>query len=105
MDSLSSLTVREALELLLTNAIPGRDVDGNAVDLSSRFSPFAGMLHADPAALRSVPGIRENAAAFLSSLPEFGLYFRTRLGKWPRLSFVPGIASAVPLGWSEENYA
>lgn len=86
-DGLSSLTDREALELLLTYAIPRRDVDEDAAALLARFGSLSGVLDADPAALRSVPGVGEGAAAFLSLLPElFGRYARSRLGERPRLS-------------------
>ena len=86
-DGLSSLTDREALELLLTYAIPRRDVDQEAAALLSRFGSFAGVLDADPQALTAVTGVGESAAAFLSLLPEvFGRYSRSRLGERPRLS-------------------
>ena len=86
-DGLSSLSDREALELLLTFAIPRRDVDGEAAALLSRFGSLSGVLDADPAALTAVPGVGENAAVFLTLLPAlFGRYTRSSLGSKPRLS-------------------
>ena len=55
----------ELLELLLTYAIPRRDVNGMAHDLLARFGSLENVLKAEPAALQQVQGIGESAAIFL----------------------------------------
>ena len=84
---IESLTERETLELLLTYAIPQRDVSGLAAALLSAFGSLAGVLEADRAALLGVPGVGENAATLLSLMPALsGRYARSRMGDRPRLS-------------------
>lgn len=56
----------ELLELLLTYALPRRDVNPLAHALITRFKSFAGVLDASPAELSEVEGIGEYAASFLS---------------------------------------
>ena len=55
----------ELLELLLTYAIPRRDVNGMAHELLARFGSLENVLNADPAALRQVTGVGESAAVYL----------------------------------------
>lgn len=55
----------EAVELLLTYAIPRRDVKPLAKDLVRRFGGFKGVFDADPAELAGVRGIGENASALI----------------------------------------
>lgn len=55
----------ELLELLLTYAIPRRDVNGTAHALLSQFGSLENVLKAEPAALQQVEGIGESAAIFL----------------------------------------
>ena len=55
----------ELLELLLTYAIPRRDVNAMAHELITRFGSLENVLKADPAALRQVTGIGDSAAIFL----------------------------------------
>ena len=93
-DGLASLTDREALELLLTYAIPQRDVSPDAAALLERFGSLSGVLEAEPAALTQVAGIGENAATLLTLLPQLlGRYERSRLGEKPMLSDPAGAAA------------
>ncbi|GAB4387834.1 MAG: DNA repair protein RadC [Thermodesulfovibrionales bacterium] len=58
----------EALELLLTYAIPRRDVKPLAKDLMKRFGGFRGVLDARFEDLVSVKGIKEKTAAYIMAL-------------------------------------
>jgi DNA repair protein RadC len=58
----------EALELLLTYAIPRKDVKPLAKELLSRFGNFQGVLDATSEELTAVRGIKENAATFIRAL-------------------------------------
>lgn len=53
----------ELLELLLTIAIPRRDVKPLAKDLIKRFGSFAGVINASPTELFSISGIGETTVA------------------------------------------
>ena len=56
----------EVVELLLTNALPRRDVKPIAKRLVTRFGNLRGILDADPESLEGVPGIGANASSFLT---------------------------------------
>ena len=91
----------ELLELVLTYAIPRRDVKPFAKELLARFHSFPGVLDAAPEELATIPGLGQNTATLLKlirvanvrylarkmeSLPllnspdHFAAYARTRLG-------------------------
>jgi DNA repair protein RadC len=77
----------EALELLLTWAIPRRDVKPIAKDLIKRFGSLKGVFDASAEELVEVHGIKERTAAFLRSLKEFiVLYQRSRLRDGTRIT-------------------
>ena len=65
----------EALELLLTYAIPRKDVKPVAKELIERFGGFQGVLDASYEELISVNGIKENSATFLRSLKECASFY------------------------------
>ncbi|MEO5371843.1 MAG: DNA repair protein RadC [Magnetococcus sp. DMHC-1] len=65
----------QALELLLFYALPRRDTNDLAHVLLRRFGTLSAVLEADPQDLASIPGIGENAAAFLSLLPQITRYY------------------------------
>ena len=67
---LDSFTDIEALELLLYFALPRRDTNLLAHALLDRFKDLRGVLTADLDALKSVPGIGENAALLLRLVTE-----------------------------------
>ena len=72
---LSGFAPHEALELLLTYAIPRRDVNPLAHRLLKRFGSLNKVLEAPAAELVSLDGIGPQAAALLSlMLPLFRLY-------------------------------
>ncbi len=58
----------ELLELLLTYAIPRRDVKPLAKGLLERFGTFKGVLNASPAELRGATGVGETTGAFFRIL-------------------------------------
>ena len=63
---LDSFTDIEALELLLTFAIPRRETNTLAHALLTRFRDLRGVLQAEESELAAVPGIGENAAMLIS---------------------------------------
>jgi len=63
---LSGFADHEALELLLTFAIPRRDTKPIAKALLHRFKSFGGVMNADMRDLASVDGIGEHAATLIS---------------------------------------
>ncbi|PCI58943.1 MAG: hypothetical protein COB37_12295 [Kordiimonadales bacterium] len=58
----------ELLELILTLAIPRRDVKPLAKELIGRFGSYAGVLSADVDALRAAPGLGDTAVAAIKSV-------------------------------------
>ena len=72
---LSGFAPHEALELLLTYAIPLRDVKPIAYDLLRRFGSLKGVLEAPLEELKAVDGVKDVAATLLGMLlPLFRLY-------------------------------
>lgn len=72
---IEGLAPHEVLELLLTFAIPRRDVKPLAYELLNRFGHFNRVLEAGPEELKQVPGIGDQAAVLISMLlPVFRLY-------------------------------
>lgn len=81
---LGALHEHEALELLLTYAIPRRDVKGLAKELILRFGSFSKVLDASEYDLASIDGIGENAAALILLVKAAGaLYLEQRLRQAP----------------------
>lgn len=75
-DGLDQFNDIQALELLLFYCIPQQDTNPIAHALLERFGSFAGVLDADSSELMKVPGIKENAATFLSLLVQTGRYYQ-----------------------------
>ncbi len=65
-----SLQKYEKLELLLTYAIPRRDVKPLAKQLLNKFETFQNLMNAAPEELCSIPGISENSAALIMLIRE-----------------------------------
>ncbi len=77
---IGSLHEHEALELLLTFAIPRRDVKALAKALLNRFGSFSGVLDASEYDLTGFDGIGENAAALILLVKAAGsLYLEQRI--------------------------
>lgn len=77
---LGALHDHEALELLLTYAIPRRDVKPIAKALIARFGSFAGVMDASEYDLTSTEGIGENAAGLILLVKAAGaLYLEQHL--------------------------
>ncbi len=69
-EGLSGFSEHEILELLLTYAIPQRDVNPLAHALITRFGSLSGVLDAGEHELMQVDGIGKNAASLLCLMPE-----------------------------------
>ncbi len=67
---LHTLQPHEILEYLLYPFIPRKDTNPIAHALINKFGSFAGVINADADRLKEVNGMTENAALFLSSLPD-----------------------------------
>lgn len=81
---LTGFAEHEVLELLLTYAIPQKDVNPIAHALLDRFGSLSAVLEADAGELMRVPGVGENAATLIALMPElFGSYQRSQLGTRP----------------------
>ena len=78
--SLAGFSEYEALELLLTYAIPRKDVKPLAKELIARFGGFDGVLDAPFCELEKIKGLGENSATFLTLLRACtGLYLKRSL--------------------------
>lgn len=75
LTGLDSFKDYEALELLLTYAIPRKDVKPIAKELIARFGGFQGVLDASYEELISVKGIKESSATFIKALRECATYY------------------------------
>ena len=85
-EDMSTFAPHEALELLLTFAIPRRDTNDLAHALIARFGTLHAVLEAPVEELTAVPGIGENAAALLHlTLPLFRLYEKDKQVKRPSM--------------------
>ena len=91
-EGLSGFSEHEVLELLLTYAIPQRDVNPLAHELIAHFGSLANVLEADEFDLLRVSGVGANAAALLTLVPQLlGYYQLNRMGDRP---LVNNLASA-----------
>lgn len=67
---LSTLQPHEVLEYLLYPFVPRKDTNEIAHSLIDKFGTLAGVFNSDAKRLKEVNGMTENAALFLSSLPD-----------------------------------
>ena len=83
-EGLGSFSEHEVLELLLTYAIPQRDVNPLAHELISCFGGLSRVLEADESDLMQVKGVGRNAALLLTMMPQLMRYYQINtLGKRP----------------------
>lgn len=83
-EGLTAFSEHEVLELLLTYAIPQKDVNPLAHELVARFGSLSGVLDADEEELVRVNGVGRNAALLLSLMPQLMRYYqRNALGEKP----------------------
>lgn len=75
-EGLEHFQEHEVLELLLFYCIPRRDTNEIAHALLKRFGSLAQTVEAPAEELKKVPGMGENAAAFLSMLGAFDRYYQ-----------------------------
>lgn len=79
-EGLDDFEDHQVLELLLFQAIARLDTNPLAHRLMQRFGSLSAVLEADPKDLASVEGVGENAAAFLSMIPQVTRrYFHDRV--------------------------
>ena len=104
---LSAFPEHEVLELLLTYAIPQRDVNPLAHELIAAFGSLNAVLCADENELLRVKGLGKNAALLLTMMPQLMRYCQMRaLGERPKiLTLADAAAYCAPLfgGVAEER--
>ena len=71
----------EVMELILTYAIPQKDVNPLAHDLIECFGSLAGVLDAGTEELSKINGIAEHAATYLTLLPKIYEYYQNSKNK------------------------
>lgn len=98
-EGLSSFSEHEVLELLLTYAIPQKDVNPLAHELIARFGSLSDVLEADETELMRVSGVGSRAAQLLSMIPQLLTYYqRNALGEKPVVTnFAQACAYCGPL--------
>lgn len=74
-EGLDNFEQLQVLELLLFYCIPRQDTNPIAHALLDRFGSVSKVLEASPEELKKVPGVGENAAAFLSLVMATGRYY------------------------------
>ena len=75
-EGLTGFSEHEVLELLLTYAIPQRDVNPLAHELVALFGSLAGVLEADEEELLRVSGVGANAASLITMIPPLLAYYQ-----------------------------
>ena len=75
-DGLDNFTDIQVLELLLFYAIPQRDTNPIAHALLNHFGSLSGVLDADVAELKKVPGISDHSATLLALVTELCRYYQ-----------------------------
>ena len=75
-DGLDNFTDIQVLELLLFYAIPQRDTNPIAHALLNHFGSLSGVLDADVAELKKVPGISNHSATLLALVTELCRYYQ-----------------------------
>ncbi len=83
----------EVLELLLTYAIPRRDVKPLAKDLLTEFGRLSAVVDAPLETLKAFPGIGPNAATLLSLIPQF--LDRYQNDRWRQDTIIDSTKAAV----------
>lgn len=98
-EGLAAFCEHEVLELLLTYAIPQKDVNPLAHELVARFGSLANVLDADEEELMRVQGVGRNAALLLSMMPQLMRYYQTNsLGEKPVvMNLAQAYACCAPL--------
>ena len=93
-EGLASFLPHEALELLLTYAIPRIDTNPLAHRLIGKFGSFSAVLEASPAELQQVEGVGPQAATLLSMmLPVLRMYQQEKLLPRHRLNVYDDLAA------------
>lgn len=99
---------RDCLELLLSYAIPRKDVKPIAVGLLKHFGGLSRVLEADMQELMLINGIAENSASLLMLiLPLIRVYQKSKAQETPRLEFLSArkaYARALLMGEAREHF-
>lgn len=83
-EGLDGFAPHEVLELLLTYAIPQKDVNPLAHDLIDHYGSLSAVLETSAEELKHFPGVGESTAVLLSMLPKLaGYYMRDRFRDRP----------------------
>ena len=75
-EGLDNFDELQVLELLLFYCVPRQDTNPIAHALLERFGSLAQVMEADPAELRKVPGVGDNAATFLALVMSASRYYQ-----------------------------
>lgn len=106
-EGLAGFSEHEVLELLLTYAIPQRDVNPLAHALIAQFGSLGGVLEADVSELMRVCGVGMNAASLICLMPQLmGYYRRSAMGERPvivNLMTAKHYVGALFIGLHEEH--
>ena len=95
----------ELLELVLTYAIPRRDVKPLAKELLARFHSFPGVLDASPEELATIPGLGQNTATLLKLIRVANIRYLTRkMESLPLLNSPEHFASYARTRLGDKNY-
>ncbi|HEY3346330.1 MAG TPA: DNA repair protein RadC, partial [Nitrospirota bacterium] len=98
----------ETLELLLTYAIPRRDVKPLAKELIQKFGGFQSVLDADMEELSSFPGLGEHSAILIKLAKDCSdFYLKKRVVKKPRVCCAPDLINYCRLsmaGLKDEQF-
>lgn len=107
-EGLSGFSEHEALELLLTYAIPQRDVNPLAHRLIERFGSFHGVLEASEGDLTRVNGVGKHAASLICLMPQLMSYYqRSAMGERPQITTLldaKRYCGALFIGAHEERF-
>lgn len=107
-EGLDGFSQHEVLELLLTYAIPQKDVNPLAHEMIDRFGSLAGVLDADESDLLQVSGIGKKAASLLCLMPKLlGYYVKNAMGERPairNLKEARQFVSSLFFGLHEERF-
>ena len=107
-EGLDGFSQHEVLELLLTYAIPQKDVNPLAHALIDQFGSLSGVLDADESDLLQVSGIGKKAASLLCLMPHLlGYYMKNAMGERPMITNLlqaRQYASTLFFGVHEERF-
>jgi len=87
---------REMLELLLTYAVPRRDVSVLAEEILRRFGDLKGVIHASTLELTRIKGVSEHIATLVRLVAEAGVRCREHNERPPDILGHPNLNASSP---------